>query len=80
MRIRKENNGLPKGFPKEWCLEAESNHRHEDFQSSALPTELSRHQAAALKPLGGIKSTAVQKNALKSGADAVFSTVGFDRL
>ena len=44
-----------------WCLEAESNHRHEDFQSSALPTELSRHQAAALKPLGGIKSTAVQK-------------------
>ena len=25
-----------------WCLEAESNHRHEDFQSSALPTELSR--------------------------------------
>ena len=24
-----------------WCPEAESNHRHEDFQSSALPTELS---------------------------------------
>lgn len=24
-----------------WWLEAESNHRHEDFQSSALPTELS---------------------------------------
>ena len=22
-----------------WCPEAESNHRHEDFQSSALPTE-----------------------------------------
>ena len=48
-----------------WCLEAESNHRHEDFQSSALPTELSRHQAAELKPLGGIKSTAVQKIALE---------------
>ncbi len=28
-----------------WCLEAESNHRHEDFQSSALPTELSRQMA-----------------------------------
>ena len=26
----------------EWCLRAESNHRHEDFQSSALPTELQR--------------------------------------
>ena len=25
-----------------WCLEPESNQRHEDFQSSALPTELSR--------------------------------------
>ena len=25
-----------------WCLGAESNHRHEDFQSSALPTELPR--------------------------------------
>ena len=26
---------------KIWCPEAESNHRHADFQSSALPTELS---------------------------------------
>ena len=25
-----------------WCLRAESNCRHEDFQSSALPTELPR--------------------------------------
>lgn len=25
----------------EWCPEAESNHRHADFQSAALPTELS---------------------------------------
>jgi hypothetical protein len=28
---------------KEWCPEAESNHRHGDFQSPALPTELSGH-------------------------------------
>ena len=27
----------------EWWPEVESNHRHEDFQSSALPTELSGH-------------------------------------
>ena len=30
-----------------WCPEAESNHRHEDFQSSALPTELSGHICVA---------------------------------
>ena len=29
-------------YPHIWCLGAESNHRHEDFQSSALPTELPR--------------------------------------
>ena len=28
-----------------WCLGAESNHRHCDFQSHALPTELPRHLA-----------------------------------
>ena len=28
---------------KKKCLEPESNQRHEDFQSSALPTELSGH-------------------------------------
>ena len=27
--------------PHPWCLRSESNQRHEDFQSSALPTELS---------------------------------------
>ena len=29
-----------------WCLRSESNQRHEDFQSSALPTELQRHIAS----------------------------------
>jgi hypothetical protein len=28
---------------KIWCPEADSNHRHKDFQSFALPTELSGH-------------------------------------
>ena len=30
--------------PHKWCLRSESNQRHEDFQSSALPTELQRHR------------------------------------
>ena len=30
------------------CQEADLNRRHEDFQSSALPTELSRHGRYAL--------------------------------
>ena len=29
-----------------WCLRAESNHRHGDFQSPALPTELQRQKLA----------------------------------
>ena len=33
---------LPQCDKRLWCLEPESNQRHEDFQSSALPTELSR--------------------------------------
>ena len=31
-------------LPHTWCLRTESNCRHEDFQSSALPTELPRHK------------------------------------
>ena len=32
---------VPKWEP--WCLRSESNQRHADFQSAALPTELQRH-------------------------------------
>ena len=32
----------PYKFTILWCLGAESNHRHADFQSAALPTELPR--------------------------------------
>ncbi len=31
-------------FLEFWCRGAESNHRHRDFQSLALPTELPRHK------------------------------------
>ena len=30
-------------FWEPWCLRSESNQRHVDFQSTALPTELQRH-------------------------------------
>ena len=34
------------GYPPEkWCLRPESNQRHGDFQSPALPTELQRQMA-----------------------------------
>ena len=35
----------------QWCPEAESNHRHGDFQSPALPTELSGQTILYLEPL-----------------------------
>ena len=35
-----------------WCLQAELNRRHTDFQSVALPTELQRHVAGNFSGLG----------------------------
>ena len=35
----------------EWCLGADSNHRHADFQSAALPTELPRPGRTAIRRL-----------------------------
>jgi hypothetical protein len=35
-----------------WCPEADLNHRHADFQSAALPTELSGHLGLFAKPAG----------------------------
>ena len=32
-----------------WCLRVESNRRHRDFQSLALPTELQRHMATRMR-------------------------------
>ena len=40
-----------------WCLEPESNQRHVDFQSTALPTELSRHILDAKEKIEGIEPT-----------------------
>ena len=38
-------------YTREWCLRPESNQRHADFQSAALPTELQRHKVATRKGL-----------------------------
>jgi len=43
-RLLFQNNQLLK---REWCPEADSNHRHADFQSAALPTELSGRRRLA---------------------------------
>ena len=32
-------------YARKWCLRSESNQRHADFQSAALPTELQRQMA-----------------------------------
>ena len=37
--------------PACWCPEAESNHRHGDFQSPALPTELSGRKKRSNNPV-----------------------------
>ena len=39
---------------RKWWPEVESNHRHEDFQSSALPTELSGHTACLTLAASGV--------------------------
>ena len=63
-----------------WCPEAESNHRHEDFQSTALPTELSGlgillAQEARIKPARPerVKPAA----AILSSFSAIFMPVGY---
>ena len=40
-----KNNRSQKRTVPIWCLGVESNRRHMDFQSTALPTELPRHFA-----------------------------------
>ena len=36
-------------YTRIWCLRSESNQRHVDFQSTALPTELQRHIVESLR-------------------------------
>ena len=36
-------------YTRIWCLRSESNQRHVDFQSTALPTELQRHIVESIR-------------------------------
>ena len=38
-----QGDALPLSHSRIWCFRVESNHRHRDFQSLALPTELQKH-------------------------------------
>ena len=38
-----QGDALPLSHSRKWCFRVESNHRHRDFQSLALPTELQKH-------------------------------------
>ena len=38
-------------YTRIWCLRSESNQRHADFQSAALPTELQRHTVCRAEAL-----------------------------
>ena len=40
-------------YIRKWCLRPESNQRHGDFQSPALPTELQRHLQLLLAAFSG---------------------------
>ena len=42
-------------YIRNWCLRSESNQRHVDFQSTALPTELQRHTAKKVATRNGLE-------------------------
>ena len=55
-------------FSKKWCLGADSNHRHADFQSAALPTELPRPNRS-LKAKGPAFGRRTGRRALRPPCD-----------
>lgn len=57
---------------KRWWPERELNPRHEDFQSSALPTELSGQNDRVLEPKNGVF---VKRRMQDEGTTEIFSTL-----
>ncbi len=57
--LKNKNPGISaKVFLKLWC-EPGLNRRHMDFQSIALPTELSHHPACLQNPFRGCKNKGI---------------------
>src|SRR5512132_3711738 len=50
----------------EWCPGAESNHRHADFQSAALPTELPGRAPSAARRADGLDRRPAKREAYSS--------------
>ena len=57
---------FPKGINEalKWCPDAESNHGHGDFQSPALPTELSGQRRNVGAYLKGLSEFCQRKNCI----------------
>ena len=64
---RRSSTGRVGHQGKRWCLGADSNHRHADFQSAALPTELSGRRCLSLSASALLwqLQTAVQRKSAK---------------
>ena len=60
-------------YTRIWCLRSESNQRHVDFQSTALPTELQRHMRRMFPPQR--TSDALLKMATRNGLEPSTSSV-----
>ena len=62
-----------KGIVLTWCLGAESNHRHRDFQSLALPTELPRQTSKFFEKC--LRLTSIFHLATRRGLEPLTSSV-----
>ncbi len=70
LKRKTDVNGRP--CMNKWCPDSESNQGHGDFQSPALPTELSG-QRGALNRKGARSSTALHEKSDKIALTACFS-------
>ena len=57
--------------PQTWCLRSESNQRHADFQSAALPTELQRHMRKGTSSFAQICDFMATPNGLEPSTSSV---------